>query len=178
MIGDHFKPKVLKRPPDYKAMLGQVFLNLNTSILIFTFAGRRGFLFLHRLLYILLFHPTLYPICGLFISTQLWDFALLLSSFLEISYFCCFGAIFFNVYKYSEKERRNPSFFMPRYLQPPNQTVWPPLLLRLLSLLLFVICSPLIGSLLNGLSTTTMFNSWAFLAEAGFASASVAWVLL
>ena len=37
---------------------------------------------------------------------------------------------------------------------------------------------PLIGSLLNGLSTTTMFNSWAFLAEAGFASASVAWVLL
>ena len=78
MIGDHFKPKVLKRPPDYKAMLGQVFLNLNTSILIFTFAGRRGFLFLHRLLYILLFHPTLYPICGLFISTQLWEFALLL----------------------------------------------------------------------------------------------------
>ena len=80
-------------------MLGQVFLNLNTSILIFAFAGRHGFASLRRPHYILLFHSTLYHICALLISTQLWKFAPLISFFLETSYYYCFGGIFLNVYK-------------------------------------------------------------------------------
>lgn len=90
--------------------------------------------------------------CALFLYSQLWKFApLLISSFLETSYFYCFGAASLTSTNLKKKEGKQQQLTLPLALlpRPPNQSLRPPLLPGLLPPLLFI-CSPPMESLLQG----------------------------
>lgn len=91
---DHFKSRFLKRPlDDYNTMLGQFFFL--TFVQDFNFCLCRQTWFLYQCTEHFIFscfvqHCINYVLCS--ISSPPWKFATLISSFLETSYFYCFGA--------------------------------------------------------------------------------------